>query len=53
MLGDAVTVNQTNKYNDFLPSLSFRLNVTDDVVLRFAASKTLTVRRSVLCPLAW
>jgi iron complex outermembrane receptor protein len=42
VLGDAVTVNQTNKYNDFLPSLSFRLNVTDDVVLRFAASKTLT-----------
>ncbi|GFE80513.1 TonB-dependent receptor [Steroidobacter agaridevorans] len=42
VLGDAVTVSQTNKYNDFLPSLSFRLNVTDDVVLRFAASKTLT-----------
>ncbi len=42
VLGNAVTVSQTNKYNDFLPSLSFRLNVTDDVVLRFAASKTLT-----------
>jgi TonB-dependent receptor len=42
VLGDAVTVNQTNKYNDLLPSFSFRLNVTDDVVLRLAASKTLT-----------
>jgi iron complex outermembrane recepter protein len=42
VLGDAVTVSQTNKYNDVLPSLSFRLNVMDDVVMRFAASKTLT-----------
>lgn len=42
VLGDAVTVSQTNKYNDVLPSLSFRLNFTDDIVMRFAASKTLT-----------
>jgi len=42
VLGNAVVVSQTNKYNDFLPSLSFRLELTDDVVLRFAASKTLT-----------
>jgi TonB-dependent receptor len=42
VLGDAVIVSQTNKYNDFLPSLSFRLNLTDDVVVRLAASKTLT-----------
>ncbi|HEY0681948.1 MAG TPA: TonB-dependent receptor [Steroidobacter sp.] len=42
VLGDPITVDQTNKYNDFLPSLSFRLNVTDDVIVRFAASKTLT-----------
>ena len=42
VLGDAVTVSQTNTYNDFLPSLSFRLNITNDVVVRLAASKTLT-----------
>jgi TonB-dependent receptor len=42
VLGEGTTVSQTNTYNNFLPSLSFRLNLTDDVVMRFAASKTLT-----------
>jgi iron complex outermembrane recepter protein len=42
VLGSAVIVSQTNKYNDFLPSLSFRLDLTNDVVVRLAASKTLT-----------
>ena len=39
---DPVTVSKTNTYNDFLPSLSFRLNITDDVIVRLAASKTMT-----------
>jgi iron complex outermembrane recepter protein len=42
VLGDAQTVSQTNTYNNVLPSLSFRLNLTDEIVARFAASKTLT-----------
>jgi iron complex outermembrane receptor protein len=42
VLGNPVTVSKTNKYSDLLPSLSFRLNVTDDVVVRLAASETLT-----------
>jgi len=42
VLGDAVSVNQTNKYNDVLPSLNYRFSLTNDVVVRFAASKTLT-----------
>jgi TonB-dependent receptor len=42
VLGDPVTVSQTNTYNNVLPSLSFRLNLADDVVARFAASRTLT-----------
>ncbi len=42
VLGDAQTVSQTNTYKDFLPSLSFRLNLTDDIVARFAASKSVT-----------
>jgi TonB-dependent receptor len=42
VLGDAQTVSQTNTYKNFLPSLSFRMNLSDDVVARFAASKTLT-----------
>jgi TonB-dependent receptor len=42
VLGEAQTVSQTNTYKNFLPSLSFRLNLSDDLVARFAASKTLT-----------
>jgi iron complex outermembrane recepter protein len=42
VLGDAVTVSQTNSYNNVLPTLNFKLNLTDDVVARFGASKTLT-----------
>jgi TonB-dependent receptor len=42
VLGDGTTVSETNTYNNVLPSLSFRLSLTDDVVVRFAASKTLT-----------
>lgn len=30
------------KYHDWLPSINARLNVTDDFILRFAASKVLT-----------
>jgi TonB-dependent receptor len=42
VLGDAVTVSETHKYDDVLPSLSFRINLTDEFVARFAASRTLT-----------
>jgi TonB-dependent receptor len=42
VLGDPVTVSQTNTYNNVLPSLSYRLNLTDEVSVRLAASKTLT-----------
>ncbi len=42
VLGEADIVSQTNTYKNFLPSLSFRLNLSDDIVARFAASKTVT-----------
>lgn len=42
VLGDPTTVSQENTYNDFLPSLDFRINLTPDVIARFAASKTVT-----------
>ncbi|QJR81652.1 TonB-dependent receptor [Alteromonas pelagimontana] len=35
-------VQQTNEYNYFLPTMDFRLNLTDDIIARVAASKTLT-----------
>lgn len=34
-------VNYKDSYSDFLPSLNFKLNVTDDVVVRFAASEAI------------
>tara|TARA_R110002167_G_scaffold91458_1_gene246060 strand:+ start:120158 stop:123067 length:2910 start_codon:yes stop_codon:yes gene_type:complete len=34
--------SQTNKYNEFLPSLNFRLNMYDDFVARVSASRTIT-----------
>lgn len=42
VLGEAMTVSQTNTYNEWLPSVNFRLNATDDVIVRFAASRTMT-----------
>jgi iron complex outermembrane recepter protein len=42
VLGSPTTVSQKHTYNNLLPSLDFRLNVANDVVARFAASKTLT-----------
>jgi len=42
VLGSPTTVSQTNTYDDFLPSLDFRINLTPDVIARFAASKTVT-----------
>ncbi|MDC7810411.1 TonB-dependent receptor [Sphingomonas koreensis] len=38
----AVPVNFRGKYDDWLPSLNMRLSVTDDLILRFAASKVMT-----------
>lgn len=32
----------TNTYNDWLPSANFKYNLNDDMVLRFAVSRTLT-----------
>jgi TonB-dependent receptor len=37
-----VPVTADNNYNYFLPSASFRYNITDDVVFRAAGSRTLT-----------
>jgi TonB-dependent receptor len=42
ILGETMTVSQTNTYNEWLPSVNFRLNATDDVIVRFAASRTMT-----------
>jgi iron complex outermembrane receptor protein len=41
-LSTPVPVEATNKYGYFLPSVSARLNLTDQVVLRAAGSRTLT-----------
>lgn len=35
-------VEQTNKYDYFLPTTDFRLNLTDDLIARMAWSRTLT-----------
>ncbi len=40
--GNETIVSQTNSYSHVLPALDYRLNLTDDVVARFAASRTLT-----------
>src|SRR5690606_31870469 len=43
--GTTVTIVEASTredYTEFLPSFSAALNVTDDVVLRFAGSKTMT-----------
>lgn len=42
VLGDPTTVDETNTYDYFLPNLDFRLNITDDLVGRFAVSRTMT-----------
>jgi TonB-dependent receptor len=34
-------VSQQGRYNNFLPSIDFRLEVVDDVILRLSASRTL------------
>lgn len=36
------STSQSSSYDFFLPSLNIRVNLTDDVVARFAASRTLT-----------
>jgi len=43
--GTSVSIVQAStdsSYSDFLPSFSAALNITDDIVLRFAGSKTIT-----------
>lgn len=37
-----ITVDQTNDYNYFLPSATFKLDITDKLALRLAGSRTLT-----------
>jgi len=39
---DPVPLSKRSIYHDWLPSVNFRLNLHDDVVLRFSASETLT-----------
>ena len=36
------STNQKSSYDFFLPSLNIKVNLTDDVVVRFAASRTVT-----------
>src|SRR3546814_7310051 len=42
VVSDVVPVSFRGKYNDWLPSLNMRLDVTDNLVLRFAGSKVMT-----------
>src|SRR3546814_11067069 len=44
VVSDVVPVSFRGKYNDWLPSLNMRLDVTDNLVLRFAGSKVMTRR---------
>ncbi|MBX2849658.1 MAG: TonB-dependent receptor [Acidiferrobacterales bacterium] len=39
---DVDTVNISSSYDNFLPSLNLALDATDDIVLRFGASKSMT-----------
>lgn len=40
--GNEQVVSANNEYEDWLPTLDARLNITDNLVARFAASRTLT-----------
>jgi len=40
--GPYLPVQTKNTYDDFLPSCNIRFNLTDDMLLRFAASRTMT-----------
>lgn len=42
VVSPVVPVSFEGKYTDILPSLNARLNVTDDLILRFAASRVMT-----------
>jgi TonB-dependent receptor len=42
VLGEAQTVRESNTYYSLLPSLAARLNLTDKLVARFAATETVT-----------
>src|SRR3546814_7376607 len=42
VVSNVVPVSFRGKYNDWLPSLNMRLDVTDNLVLRFAGSKVMT-----------
>lgn len=42
LFGAFKTVRTQNTYNDWLPSANFKYNLNDDMVLRLAASRTLT-----------
>jgi len=39
---DASTLTKRSRYHDWLPSLNFRLNLREDLLLRVSASETLT-----------
>jgi iron complex outermembrane recepter protein len=42
VLGEPQTVSESNTYYSLLPSLAARLNLTDNLVARFAATETVT-----------
>lgn len=41
-LGDGTPISQSQSYSEFLPSLNVVAEITDDVVIRLAASRTIT-----------
>jgi TonB-dependent receptor len=40
--GQLLYVSASHSYNNFLPSMNFKLNITDQIIARAAASRTLT-----------
>lgn len=42
VLASGVDLRFTNSYTDIMPSLNFRLNLRDDLILRFSAARTVT-----------
>ena len=40
--GQVIPVSAAHSYNNFLPSLNFKLNLTDQIIARAAASRSLT-----------
>src|SRR3546814_16252841 len=48
VVSDIIPVSFHGKYRDWLPSLNGRIDVTDNMVLRFAGSKVMKDRKGVV-----